>query len=202
MFWTVKQLFSPLRYLMISQGSGLFKSKITYDFTIPLFLAVLSTCITWYLSSSLGMFSDSGLIPGVINLLNLMIAFFIAALAAVATFDRPSLDDSMKGDPAFINLRTSKGGRRLHKLSNRQFICYLFGYLSFASIMLIAGLYILRLVGPSVLERVNLTPDYLRYGRLVVVFLLFFVIWQIFVAMLLGIYFLCDRLQFLDEKDV
>jgi len=202
MLWAVKQLCAPMRYLRISQGNGLFKSKLTYDLVIPVGLAAVSTSLTWYLSATLGMFSTSGLVPGLINLLNLMIAFFIAALAAVATFDKPSLDEDMKGDPAVLTLRTAKGEKRLHKLTNRQFICYIFGYLSFASIMLIAALYIARQVGPLVLERVSLIPPAIAYGRLAIAFLLFLAIWQIFVTMLLGIYFLCDRLQFLDDIDV
>jgi hypothetical protein len=133
-----------MRYLRITQGHGLLKSKMTYDVVIPTALAVASTAVIWRLSASLGMFADAGLVPGVISLLNLMIAFFIAALAAVATFDKPSLDEGMKGEPAILKVRTSKGIERLHKLTNRQFICYIFGYLSFASIMLIAALYMAR----------------------------------------------------------
>jgi hypothetical protein len=203
MWWAVKQLCAPLRYLRISQGDGLFKSKLTYDLIIPLILAATSTGAIWALSASLGMFSETGLVPGILNLLNLMIAFFIAALAAVATFDKPSLDEGMKGDPAVLTLRTSKGATRLHMLTNRQFICYVFGYLSFSSIMLIAALYIGRQIGPSLMVYAEmLSPELMGYGRLFLIFLLFLAIWNIFVTMLIGIYFLCDRLQFLDESDV
>jgi len=202
MLWAFKQLGAPMRYLRITQGGGLFQSKLTYDLVIPVMLAAASTAITWYLSASLGMFANSGLVPGIINLLNLMIAFFIAALAAVATFDKPSLDENMKGDPAYLSLRTSKGDVRLHKLTNRQFICYIFGYLSFSSIMFIVSLYIVRQVGLPVIERLHLATSVIVYLRLAVVFFVFFAIWQIFVTMLLGIYFLCDRLQFLDETDL
>ena len=103
-----------MRYLGIAQGAGLFTSKATYDFVVPAAVSLLSTAAVWWLSLSLGLYAPDGLIPGIINLLNLLIAFFIAALAAVATFDRPGLDDKMKGEPATMKRKDSKGVVRDH----------------------------------------------------------------------------------------
>jgi len=202
MIWAVRQLCAPLRYLRIEQGSGLFRSKLSYDLVLPALLAASSTAVTYRLGAQLGLFATAGLIPGIIDLLNLMIAFFIAALAAVATFDKPSLDEAMKGEPAILKLRSARGGTRLHPLTNRQFICYLFGYLSFASIILIAALYIARQIGPSLIGAYPLLPWAKLTIKLLGTFLLFMVLWQIFVTTLLGIYFLCDRLQFIEDDDV
>jgi hypothetical protein len=202
MIWAVRQLCSPLRYLRIEQGSGLFTSKLTYDAIIPAILSAVSTAATYRLGASIGLFASTGLVPGVLDLLNLMIAFFIAALAAVATFDKPSLDEPMKGDPAVLRLTSSNGSKKYHKLTNRQFICYVFGYLSFASIMLIAVLYITRQIGPSILARYHFELWAVVSGKLVGTFALFLAIWQIFITTLLGIYFLCDRLQFIDDPEL
>lgn len=208
MNWTVRQLGAPVRYLRIAQGSGLFTSKATYDFVLPLVLAALATTAVRWFSITLGLYAADGLIPGVIDLLNLLIAFFIAALAAVATFDRPGLDDKMKGEPALMRRRDSKGVIRDCALTHRQFICYLFGYLSFSSIMLLLGLYMLRLIGTDVAAALDLTltigtihVDTKALFKTAAVFAFFFVFAQIVVAMLLGIYFLTDRLQFLDDPN-
>lgn len=206
--WVVKQLGSPLRYLQIKQGSGIFTSKLTYDLIIPVFISLILTIVMWWFSLSLGLFATEGFIPSIINLLNLLIAFFIAALAAVATFDRPGLDDRLKGEPATMRRRNDKDVVRDHVLSHRQFICYLFGYLSFSSIVLLLTLYGVRLVGHETVAPINLTLS--LWGlvfhlsillRSVGIFVFFFFFTQIVINMLLGIYFLSDRLQFLNDPN-
>jgi hypothetical protein len=205
--WIVRQLAAPIGYLRIAQGDGLLTSKASYDFVLPTFFSLLLTFAAWRFSLSLGLYASNGFIPGIINLLNLLIAFFIAALAAVATFDRPGLDDPMKGEPATMKRRNSKNVIRDHVLTHRQFICYLFGYLSFISIMLLLILYGFRLAGPEAasfdwhVTVWSIGVDAKSVLRLLGLFIFFFLFTQIIITMLLGIYFLSDRLQFLDDPN-
>lgn len=201
MIWAMRQLGAPLRYLRISQGSGLLHSKLTYDLVIPLCVSSGVTFVVMKTSAKLGVFTDSGLIPNVINLLNLLIAFFIAALAAVATFDRKGLDDNLKGEPAILRLRNSQDFVVEHALTHRQFVCYLFGYLSFASIMLLMTLYAVRMFGDDLQPVVNAGSAF-PFLKATASFVFFFLMSQMMVTMLLGIYFLCDRLQFLDDRKI
>lgn len=208
MKWAVRQLGAPTRYLRIRQGNGWLSSKATYDFVIPGVFALVATIAMWRFEFSLGLFKDTGFISGVINLLNLLIAFFIAALAAVATFDRPGLDDPMKGEPALMKRRNSKGVIKDTILTHRQFICYLFGYLSFSSIMMLLALYAIRLVGSGVVEALDFDLTIAQIviaiksvTRLIGSLVFFFLFGQIIVTMLLGIYFLADRFQFLDDPE-
>jgi hypothetical protein len=174
---------------------------------LPAILATICAAAVLYFSLPLRLYSETGLIPGVINLLNLLIAFFIAALAAVATFDRPGLDDPLKGEPATMKRKKKSGVIVDHILTHRQFVCYLFGFLSFASVSLLIGLYGFRLVGPPqwldgdlsislVQAELHLKPVIKAVG----IWIFFFVLSQIVITTLLGIYFLCDRLQFLDDQ--
>lgn len=202
MIWAIRQLFVPIRYLQIKQGKGIFSSKFTYDFTIPFVLSVVSILTVSLLSISLGVFSNTGLVSSIVNLLSLFTAFFIAALAAVSTFDRKGLDEIMKGQPAVLELVNRRNENPERPLTHRQFICYLFGYLSFISILFITSIYFFKLIVPSMLKIVNipeLLASILKFGF---GFLFFFVFWQILVTVLFGIYFLCDRLQFLDDPEV
>lgn len=202
MFWAVKQLCSPLRYLKISQGTGLFTSKLTYDFVIPGILGAVAGFSVWYFSLSLGVFSQQGLVHDITSLLNLLIAFFIAALAAVATFDRSGLDDPMKGEPAILSRRNDNNNPVDIVLSHRQFVCYLFGFLTFTSLALLLGLYTLRVFKTEILELTLAHSWLMSVGKPLAAAAFFFVLSQITVTMLLGVYFLCDRLQFLDNKSV
>lgn len=206
MKWAVRQLCAPLRYLLIKQGHGWFSSKASYDFVLPAIFSAFATLAVWKLDVALGFFSESGFVPGIINLLNLLIAFFIAALAAVATFNRVGLDDPLKGEPATMKRRASDGVIREKILTHRQFICYLFGYLSFISIMLLLALYAIRLVGGGAAPETDFMLDVVGIAipvreilRTVGSLVFFFVFGQIIVTMLLGIYFLADRFQFLDD---
>lgn len=200
--WAIKQLCVPLRYLAIQQGRGFLTSKRMYDIVIPAILSVATVFLLTWSKTPVGFLSEKGIVVGIINLLNLIIAFFIAALAAVATFTRPGLDDKMKGDPAYLELPTAESGKQLFELTNRQFVCYLFGYLSFASLLLLIGLHFLRLFGPTWAQALPTHPDLLAALKVFVAGIFFFIVWQLVVTMFLGIFFLCDRLQFLDNKQV
>lgn len=202
MLWAVRQLCAPLRYLTISQGTGLFTSKLTYDFILPGIIGVSAGVVVWHFSLPLGFFTSQGLVTDVISLLNLLIAFFIAALAAVATFHRDGLDEKMKGDPAILKRRNRHGVKVDKVLTHRQFVCYLFGFLSFASLVMLLSLYTVRIFKVELIDLIEIHKWVATVGRPVAAGLFFFVLGQLTVTMLLGVYFLCDRLQFLDDPSV
>lgn len=202
MRWAVRQLCSPVRYLTITQGEGLFSSKRTYDFVLPALIGAFMALLSSRLPLKLGLFSEKGLVPDVISLLNLLIAFFIAALAAVATFDREGLDDPLKGEPALLRRRNKRNVIVEHILTHRQFVCYLFGYLSFASIAFLLSLYGFRMFGDQIKELIGQAGACAAALHVFGVFLFFGLLSQLVITMLLGIYFLSDRLQFLDDSTV
>lgn len=104
--------------------------------------------------------------------------------------------------------RNSKGVVKDAILTHRQFICYLFGYLSFNSIMMLLALYTIRLIGPDAVQALNfeVTAGQVSIAlrpiaRLIGSAVFFLLFGQIVVTMLLGIYFLADRFQFLDDPE-
>jgi hypothetical protein len=105
MFWAIKQLSVPLNYLRIRNGEGLLHSKATYDFVLPCSLALISCIYFWWLDISFAVFDHPVLVQRVSDLLTLMIVFYMAALAAVATFDRDGIDEKLEGDPAILIVR-------------------------------------------------------------------------------------------------
>jgi len=202
MIWAARQLFAPLRYLAISQGNGIFTSKFTYDIIIPAMISIFFGSMSWIFNLPLGFLSTEGFVADILDLLNLLTAFFIAALAAVATFDRPGLDTAMKGDPATLNRRNRYGENVETTLTHRQFICYLFGFLSHTSILLLITLYFFRAFSNEAIYLINNYSWINEFAKPILICIFFFVIGHIFVTMLLGIYFLCDRLQVLDNNSI
>lgn len=204
MFWLAKQIFSPLSYLRIKQGNGLFTSKKTIDWVVPITMSILTVIVLQMLPMSMSLLGPGGLIIQFLGLLEMMAAFFIAALAAVATFDRKGLDDRMRGEPAtLMRYRKSAKGYVEHILSWREFICFLFGYLSFSSLSFFIVINFARFVVPAVSDLVIASyPFAICITALLVKFLFFLFFWQLILTMFLGIYFLCDRLQVMDDPDV
>ncbi len=181
------KLLSPLYYLMIFH-----ERKSHYDLTVPAIFAVLTTAAFVLLPVSPRLLGEQGVLKEFQTLLSFLAAFFLAALAAVATFNKPSLDTLMAGEPPTLWVQRS-GYFVLARLTRRQFVCYLFGYLSFVSMalfLIIAGLNAAR---PSIW----LIPqsDWYTWSKAAMVCLGSFVLWNMICTTLLGLYYLSERIH-------
>lgn len=108
----------------------------------------------------------------------------------------------MKGEAATLRRRNSRGVIVEKVLSHRQFVCYLFGFLSFTTLAMLIGIYSVRMFESEIRLLIEMYDWLALFGKPVVAGLFFFVLSQMTVTMLLGVYFLCDRLQFLDDKSL
>src|SRR5579859_4846912 len=124
----VDRLASPLNYLRIEH-----KSKRKYDLYIPLFVAILIGVLISESPLKINIFGSRGLIEGVDSLLQTLVGFYIASLAAIATFNKASLDFEMPGDPPKLRV-TQHGHSAKEPLTRRRFLCFMFGYLAFLCI--------------------------------------------------------------------
>lgn len=200
MIWACRQLMTPLRYLRIRQGVSLFKSKAVYDWFLPLLVAIPATYVGY--KYSIGIFSEKGVIGGFQRLLEILIPFYIAALAAVATFQRDGLDDALKGHPATLSIRHAHGDWVEHVLTRRQFICYLFGYLAFLSLCLFVAILFLNLISQkSGVAAHELFGAYLQFAKVAMIYVFMVPIWQMIITTLLGVYFMSERLMVMTELD-
>jgi len=132
-------------------------------------------------------------------LVGILVGFFIAALAAVATFDRPSMDDPMAGTPPTLTI-VEKNTPYEIKLSRRVYLSQLFGYLTVISIVTYA-------IG-SLAQVVTYDND--QFGRSEIyevakctfVYGYAFLISNIVVNTLLGVFYLSYRIHDLGSKRV
>lgn len=193
--WWIKQLLSPLTYLRIRQGKGRFYySKRFYDFGLPITLGILTSMICFSLPVEPVLLGDTGILNQVSGLLQLLVAFFIAALAAVATFDRKSMDQEMRGHPALLKRWDPQEEKESDKvLTRRQFVCHLFGYLAFSSLFLLFMIIVAKMVYPS-LEKV-IEFKFLECLEVFSIFSFWCIFWNIIISTVLGLYFLSDRMQ-------
>jgi len=206
LLWAARQLCAPMSYLRIRHGDGLFASKRFYDFVLPTGLAALTCAVFYCLEIPLSIFSHEELVKRITDILVLMIVFYMAALAAVATFERKGIDERLKDEDALLWVRHHDGGEWVERtLSYRQFISYLFGYLSFLSLCLYMFITVFALIWPQLevhFVSCRLAIDVItNWLAPIIFFLVFASIWQLTVTSLLGIYFLTERIQSLNEPE-
>jgi len=183
------KLFSPLNYLRIKH-----EEKRRYDFQLPLIVAAIVTLLYHYHSDQISLVSTNGLLLQVNGLLQVLIGFYIAALAAVSTFNSPSIDQVMAGDPPTL-VEKFRGQKLKVVLTRRRFVCYLFGYLALVSFMLFCIGMISILIGKSFQIWVVsfVTSGVILWLKTIFVGVYSFILMNIIITTLLGLYFLAVR---------
>ena len=90
MLVVLKQLLSPLTYLRISHSSKRF-----FDWLLPGFFAILMFLGYRFSAVTIPITGVDGIISAVTEFVKFSAGFYITALAAVATFNRPDMDELM-----------------------------------------------------------------------------------------------------------
>lgn len=169
---TVRQLTAPLDYLR-TVGSG----KRAIDIYAPLTLMVLSAAVLLWLQAPIT--TEKGLLGQINNLLQMLVGFYVASLAAVATFPNVALDQKLKNAKL-----------RGENLSRRRLLSLLFGYLAFVSLIL----YLLGALGMLVAKPLHAVAVAYPWIRIGLVCAYVFVFWNLLCVTLLGLYYLVDRI--------
>lgn len=183
----IPKLFTPLKYLRIKHAG-----KKLFDWILPATIAAALTCTHILIPEKTPLTSEGGILDSVTGLLQILSGFYIAALAAVATFDRDIMDRLMPGVPPTIReIRHSK--RQDVPLSMRRFLCYLLGYLAYMSI----ALYLAGSLAPLMKQYCSdITNAKLALGlKHVVQFIYAFFVIQLLTCTILALYFLSDRIH-------
>lgn len=178
---TFKKILTPINYVRIKHPE-----KRVFDIFIPLIIAILITIFIFSLDTPIPIISKDGLISVINGILQILSGFYIASMAAVATFQKSGMDSIMDGAPP-----TLKG----KELTRRKFLTYLFGYLAFSSIMmyLIGGG--IQLLSPTLNHTQWIKITWIKIS-LVAMYL--FIIANIICTTILGMYFMIDKMH--DEK--
>ena len=172
-----RRMLSPLRYLAIRHTA-----KIAFDWGFPAILTAATLAVFILLPIRPPIVGDKGVLRQLHDLIGLLAAFFVAALAAVSTVDRKSLDAPMIGTPPILYGEA---------LSRRRFVCMLFGYLSFVAFALYLCSIIADVFAPSL--RAVVTPSWLGYLKVTLGGAYGFAFWNMSTTTMLGIWFLVDR---------
>jgi hypothetical protein len=178
----IAQLFTPTRYLYV-QASTL--DKVIVDFILPAICSALVVTLHTLSPDLLRLSGETGLIAGIGSFMQVLVGFYVAALAAVATFPGSSLDEDAK------NLKLSG-----EAIKRRKFLALLFGYLSLVSL----GLFLSMLFRGVPEGAVSVLASWSSYrldelAKAAFLFCFQFFFWQMILITLLGIHYLTDRIH-------
>lgn len=189
------RLLRPLLYFKIEH-----QFKRVYDIIIPsiISLAVLIVFPVFSFDYKLLEIAKS-----TSTLLVVLPGFYIAALAAIATFKSSKIDNKIDGiDPPRL-YSSENGYMKLRTLSRRRFLCFLFGYLSFISIVICMFNIFICIFSPHIPVCTFKYSEILIY---IISFVYIFLLSHMLITTFLGLFYLCDRLHWpsvpsSDEED-
>ena len=169
-----------------------------YVWIIPCIIAAIFTITFLLLPVRPDISGKDGLLLSIVQILALLPGFFIASLAAVATFQRSEMDVQMP-DPAPTLELEIHGEKQDVPLTRRMFLSYLFSYLAITSLALVVFCIVSNLLVPSAIHLIGQLPDKIIWIQwpLILFFLFFIFYWcaSIIITTLHGIYFLVERMH-------
>lgn len=175
------------------------KAKWRYDFLYPSISSIIVGTFVLYGPLDLNISGDRGLLDQANSLVGILVGFFIAALAAVATFDRPSMDKPMAGTPPTLTIVEKKKAYEI-QLSRRAYLSQLFGYLTVISIVT----YTLGSLAQAItFKTIHLgDPKYYWTAKVIFMYVYMFLMANVIVNTLLGVFYLSYRIHDLGSKRV
>jgi hypothetical protein len=196
------RLFYPLRYFRLVNDE-----KRHLDFW-PTILLALILALPFIVLPDVPFFHKDGFLDKLLILTSALTGFYVAALVAAATFTHPDLDKVFKSGPVALVTRDHDGQKIMEHLTRREFVCTIFGYLAFSSLVLslLASMFVgaadfnhiavahWRYIGPFI------AGDYQPITRAVVILCFTLAISHLAVVTGLGLYYLMDRLYRRDRE--
>ena len=182
------KLLTSLSFLRLKSGD-----LFWYQWFWPSVMCALFHVLFWTAPAKPAIFGDHGIVGSANNLLNMVIGFYIAALAAVATFSSKNLDSAMKGHTPKIKI-VRGGSVSFENLTRRRFLCVLFGYCAFVSILLYVSSLIIKFSLPSI-NTWDFFVNNIEYFQFAWLTYYFFLSASLLITTLLGLHYLIDRIH-------
>lgn len=181
-------LIRPFAYLTIEHPSRL-PRRVNWH--LPLALTLL---ITWGVVGGdlpINFFGDKGVLDRLLAFVQTLVGFYIAALAAVASFNSPHLDKIMPL-PAPTMVINYGGGRQEVKATRRRFLSSMFAYLTALSFLFSISAIVVLSVGSAVAT--VFSSSLVQALKVVLMFCFTFGIVQLICITFWGLYYLGERM--------
>ncbi len=192
----IEVIFKPLRYLAIKVEGG---SKFKVDIVTPFVIGLIISLVFLYLKlkHQIDLFdNNSSLIQSITGLVQTLPGFYIAALAAIATFPSTSMNSPMPEPTPYLKFPNNDPDL----LNRRRFLCYMFAYLAYISIVaLFITSITIFMYGNGLLK----VPSIIYYFTYFFVCLaIYFLLIQIVILTFVGLWYLGERIHINDPTDL
>lgn len=183
----VRLIIRPYAYLLINDSR-----KNGIDWLLPLLFSIATTTyICIFVKNS----QIIDLVKLLLSFIQSLPGFFLAALAAVATFNRSDLDKIMPSPAPTIDIERN-GGKEEIQLTRRRYLTLMFSFLAAESISLV-------IITTLILFSVDKISNFLicknlyfpLIGNIIFLFLFFLFFWQLFIVSFYGLYYLGERIH-------
>lgn len=190
----IEALFKPLRYLAIKVDDE--GGKVKTDIKMPLIIALVISSVFLYLRiiHQIHLFvTDELLTQNIIGLLQTLPGFYVAALAAISTFPSTSMNQDMPEPTPYLGVKDLPS---YDGLSRRRFLCYMFAYLAYISIITLFLTAVIVFMYSNELLKSSALVSNISY--FISCFSVFFLIIQIVFLTFVGLWYLGERIHFND----
>ncbi|HCI52637.1 MAG TPA: hypothetical protein DE312_04870 [Gallionella sp.] len=185
----IDRILRPFSYLFIGH-----RHKWAVDWIYPFILTVLVMILLLWMKKygQVSLYGDGGLIGRILGFIQNLPGFFIAALAAIATFNRVDIDKTMPFPAPTLDI-TVQGKTVAIELTRRRFLCSMFAFLTAENIILVVfAIFAQSFYLPA---KLYFTSSYhaLVSGSFMFIFL--FMLSQMMVTTFWGLFYLGDKLH-------
>ena len=192
----IEVIFKPRRYLAIKVEGG---SKFRVDIVTPFVIGLVISLVFLYLKLKyqIDLFDkNSSLIQSISGLVQTLPGFYIAALAAIATFPSTSMNNPMPEPTPYLKFPNNDPDL----LNRRRFLCYMFAYLAYISIVaLFITSIAIFMYGNDLLK----VPSILYFfAYFFVCLVIYFLLIQIALLTFVGLWYLGERIHLNDPQDI
>ncbi|MCO8248497.1 hypothetical protein [Comamonas thiooxydans] len=139
-------LLRPFSFLTVRHPSRL---PLWVNWILPAVLAALVVAGIWALKNPVNIFGAQGLVERILSFVQTLAGFYIAALAAVSSFNSPHLDRAMP-DPAPTMYIKYNGVLQSVTATRRRFLTSMFAYLTALSIVLSLAAMVALVLAPVI----------------------------------------------------
>jgi len=177
-----------LNYLRISH-----EYSVSFNLVFPSVLALAIMLLLFFLGDDPNIYGKGGMLGGIANLLAILTPFYIASLAAVATFQATASFDEKFSMTKPVELQILDRGKWKAKyLTVRHFLSMLFGYCSMASLTLFLFTILAPIIAGKLSELLGGSSDFVGWFGLAI---FLFIFSHMLTTTVLGMYFLSDRIH-------
>lgn len=186
------QLLRSFGYLSINHPA-----KKVVDWWLPILLSMATTLVLGFVGEKSSVWGSEGLIEKIQGLVQGLPGFYIAALAAVATFGRQTNLDSLIPEPTPTIDTWYGSGKVPMGLTRRRFLCLLFAHLTAVSIILSLGSALFLWAWKVIIP---MSAICVVVGFYFSTFVYFLALSQLVLVTLWGLYYLSDKIHQPDAK--